>query len=221
MTLDRRNFIHGVGGLAATAAFSGLGPATTLHTLRNAAPDRRTDLPRKQDFDIADGCTFLNAAYTHPIPRPAADAVRAYLDTRSKLRNPMPGSGGGDGPGLNPKALFAELINAKPSEIAWVPNTSTGENLVLNALGLDRRVGASRGNVVSDWLHYDGALVHLLELKKRGLNVRIVKPTKECRIDLRDIEKVVDKNTKLIQLSSTAMYNGFQHDLKAVCELAH
>ena len=54
-----------------------------------------------------------------------------------------------------PKVAFAALINAKPSEIAYVPNTSTGENLVVNGLGLDRDL---RGNVVTDALHFEGAL---------------------------------------------------------------
>jgi selenocysteine lyase/cysteine desulfurase len=111
------------------------------------------------------------------------------------------------------------LINAKPSEISYVPNTSTGENLVINGLGIKRGIDGFGGNVVTDSLHFDGALVHLLELKTQGLDLRIVAP-KDFRIDVRDLEKVVDKNTKLIELSLVTMYNGFQHDLKAVCDLA-
>jgi selenocysteine lyase/cysteine desulfurase len=57
-------------------------------------------------------------------------------------------------------------------------------------------------------------------LKAQGLDVRVVKP-REWRIDLRDMEKVVDRNTKLVALSLVSFYNGFQHDLKAVCDLAH
>jgi selenocysteine lyase/cysteine desulfurase len=38
---------------------------------------------------------------------------------------------------------------------------------------------------------------------------------------MRDLERVVDNRTKLIEVSFVAMYNGFQHDLKAVCDLAH
>jgi selenocysteine lyase/cysteine desulfurase len=60
-----------------------------------------------------------------------------------------------------------------------------------------------------------------LELKKRGLDVRIVKPNNQFRIDMRDMEAMVDSGTRLIEISSTAMYNGFQHDLKAVSDLAH
>jgi selenocysteine lyase/cysteine desulfurase len=50
--------------------------------------------------------------------------------------------------------------------------------------------------------------------------VRTVMP-REWRIELRELERVVDKNTKLIEVSHVAMFTGFQHDLKAVCDLAH
>jgi len=210
MDVARREALKGLGSLAATAA---------LGRLDFALPAQPSaELPRKDDFDLRDGRTYLNAAYTHPIPRPAADAVRAYLDARNRLRQPRSGSGGGDAASPNPKQLFAQLINAKPQEIAYVPNTSTGENLVVAALGLDRDF---KGNVVTDWLHFDGALVHLLELKRRGLDVRVVRPTKDFRIDLADLDRVIDRNTRLVEISSTAMYNGFQHDVKAVCDLAH
>ena len=214
MTLDRRELLKGLSGIAASVAFARLGDAAPLE----AATVPSAGLPRKQDFDLTDGFTYLNAAYTHPIPRPAADTSRAYLAQRNKLAMPRPGSGGGSGQGFNAKALFAELINARPSEIAYVPNTSTGENLVVSALGLDRPTDL---NVVTDWLHFDGALVHLLELKRGGLDVRIVRPTKDYRIDFDDLARVIDRKTKLVELSSTTMYNGFQHDLKAVCDLAH
>jgi selenocysteine lyase/cysteine desulfurase len=207
MSVNRRDALKGISSLAASAA---------LGKLPTAWPS--ADFPRKQDFTIADGYTYINAAYTHPMPNVTVKAMRDYAETRNALAPAPPGSGGGAGSRVNPKALFAELINAKPTEIAYVPNTSTGENLVVNALGLDRKFA---GNVVTDWLHYDGALVHLLELKKQGLDVRIVRPTKDLRIDIKDLEKVIDKNTKLVEVSSTAMYNGFQHDLKAVCDLAH
>ena len=38
---------------------------------------------------------------------------------------------------------------------------------------------------------------------------------------MRDLEQQVDKQTRLVEVSSVASYNGFQHDLKAVCDLAH
>ena len=218
MEINRRDALKGLGGLAASAALGTLGaqpPSASVPP--RGVPGQAPRFPRKQDFEIAEGYTYINAAFTHPMPRVSMDAVQRYAEGRNRLGN-APGGGGGGGQRPDAKTLFAELINAKPSEVAYVPNTSTGENLVVNALGLDRKL---EGNVVSDWLHYDGALVHLLELKKQGLDVRIVRPTKEFRIDIKDLEKVVDRNTRLIEVSSIAMYNGFQHDLKAVCDLAH
>src|ERR1051326_9570276 len=44
---------------------------------------------------------------------------------------------------------------------------------------------------------------------------------RDFRIDLKDLERVIDKKTKLVEISLVAMANGFQHDLKAVCDLAH
>jgi rhodanese-related sulfurtransferase len=120
------------------------------------------------------------------------------------------------------KAAFASLINAKPSEISFIPNTSTGENLVVN--GLEIAEQAKHGiNVVTDALHFDGSILNLQLLKRdRGLDLRIVMPRDNgARIDLHDMEKVIDRKTKLVEVSLVAMYNGFQHDLKAVCDLAH
>ena len=216
MTIARRELLKGLSGIAACAAFGKFDAASTRDVTLSPSPGG--GLPRKEDFDLADGFAYLNAAYTHPIPRPAVEASRAYLVRRNKLAMPRPGSGGGAGQGFNAKELFAELINAKPSEIAYVPNTSTGENLVVSALGLER---ATDYNVVTDWLHFDGALVHLLDLQRSGLDVRVVRPTAEYRIDIDDLARVIDGKTKLVELSSTTMYNGFQPDLKRVCELAH
>lgn len=191
--MDRREFLLGIAAVGAGAT----------------VPLAAVPGSRKDDFALPPGLTYLNAAYTHPMPRGGVEAVRRAADWRSHpdLADPVR-------PDI--KAEFAALINAKPSEIGFIPNTSTGENLVVSGLGIPR-VG---GNVVTDALHFDGALVHLQALQKEGLDLRIVMP-RDGRIDLRDMERVVDRNTKLVEISLVAMYNGFQHDLKAVCDLAH
>jgi selenocysteine lyase/cysteine desulfurase len=213
MTVHRRDVLCGLGGLAATVALGDLGgPASAADAPAAGFASQTLTFPRTSDFSIAPGYTYLNAAYTHPIPKVSMEAARRAAEGRGTLPPPTGGQSG------TPKALFAELINAKPSEIAYVSSTSAGENLVVQALDLDRRFD---GNVVTDGLHFEGALLHLLELKKQGLDVRVVKPTKEYRIDFKDLEKAVNKKTRLIEVSSASMYNGFQHDLKAVCDLAH
>jgi selenocysteine lyase/cysteine desulfurase len=208
MYTSRREFLTGIGGLAALTIH---GANSEALLPPNSASSPATALPAKSDFAIPEGVTYINSAFTHPMPVAAAQALRQYVDYRSqpgiasKMQN------------VDVKAEFAALINAKPSEISFIPNTSTGENLVVNGLGIPH----TDGNVVTDALHFEGALLHLGELQKRnGLDLRIVQP-RDWRIDLRDMQRVVDMKTKLIEISLVAMSNGFLHDLKAVCDLAH
>src|SRR5436305_3252605 len=133
--ITRREMLAGVGGVAAAAAldrlgaqvFGAAGTGSVAMRPLGAAPD----FPRKADFHIAEGYTYINGAYTHPMPIVSVEAARTAADGRSTLGPPAPrgagGRGGGGGPRGDPKTLFATLINAKPGEIAYVPNTSTGE----------------------------------------------------------------------------------------------
>jgi selenocysteine lyase/cysteine desulfurase len=222
MNMTRRELGASIGALAASAALG-----LEAHTPNTPAAEATSNalapqFPRKSDFTIADGYSYLNGAFSHPMPRVSADAYHQAVERRTTLAppgvpfvfmnpppdtTPMP---------VDPRDAFAALINAKREEISYIPNTSTGENLIVEALGITR----FDSNVVTDALHFEGALLHLLELRKQGLDLRLVMP-REGRIDMRDLERVVDGKTRLIEVSLVSMYNGFQHDLKAVCDLAH
>jgi selenocysteine lyase/cysteine desulfurase len=214
MSVNRREMLVGLGGIVAGAALG----MREARGATDAAGAQGAAFPRKADFNIAPGYTYISGAYTHPMPIAAAEAYRRVIDRRSTVGMSAASPTAPSSPApVNPKAAFAALINARPSEISYIPNTSTGENLVVECLG----IAANAGNVVTDALHFEGALVHLMELKKRGLDLRIVAPRDDGRIDMKDLERVVDRNTKLVEVSLVSMYNGFQHDLKAVCALAH
>lgn len=58
------------------------------------------------------------------------------------------------------------------------------------------------------------------ELAKQALDIRIGRP-RDWRIDWRDFDRLIDSTTKLVAWSEVSMATGFQHDLKAICELAH
>ena len=88
--------------------------------------------------------------------------MRRHIASRSRQGNMT--DPGGSKLAAEVKSQFAALINAKPSEISFVPNTSTGENLVVNGLGIP----GSGGNVVTDALHFEGAIVHLQALRARS-----------------------------------------------------
>src|SRR5690349_23894843 len=119
MSIHRRDFFSAFGGVAATAAIRPWSAGVELPVPE--FPQSPVTFPRKDDFSIEEGYTYLNAAYTHPIPRVSVDAARRAAEARGMLRPTPPPSGrsGGTATTPNPRALFAELINAKLTEIAY------------------------------------------------------------------------------------------------------
>jgi len=158
----------------------------------------------------------LNNARWHPMSKGAKQAVVNYLDYKERgIWAPSPGLNSAES--VKVRQSFATLIGAKPEEIAFVNSTTAAENLIVASLGLQT---PGKGNIVTDALHFEGSLYLYQELAKRGVDVRIVKP-RGWEIDAKDFEAAVDKNTKLVAISKISYINGFEHDLKAVCDLAH
>ena len=181
--------------------------------LRLRAQSAATEqLPAKADFPIAERMTYFNNAFWHPLSSGAMGAVQSYLQRKATGSSHV-----SYGPaGQQVKAEFARLINAQPAAISFVPSTVTGENLVVAGLDIPR----TKGNVVTDSLHYESSIYLYHSLQAQGVDVRFVKP-RDWRIEMADLEKAIDRNTKLIAISLVSYLNGFEHDLKAVCDLAH
>jgi selenocysteine lyase/cysteine desulfurase len=114
------------------------------------------------------------------------------------------------------KANFARLINAAPEELAFVQSTTAGEQLVIDALDLPR----AGGRIVTDTLHFFGSFYLYEELARRGMDVTWLRP-ENGRIAVEAFEKAITPGTRLVSLSLVSTYNGFEHDLARVCEVAH
>jgi len=206
MHINRREWLAG-------AAASLL--LTNELTAQEPSATSATELPASSDeFPIVATRTFLNSARWHPMSTSSVRAMQAYADfamTRSpkqrELVNTMEDQ---------VKAQFAKLIKADPLEISYVQSTMMGENIVL--AGID--AFTSPGNIVTDVLHYQASIYLYRSLQRSGHDVRIV-GQRDGRIEMKDLEAVIDKNTRLVSLSLVSFANGFQHDLKRVCELAH
>jgi len=189
-------------------------PSVAMAASAAPAPMTGNALPRKAAFDI-DGIN-LNAAYTHPMSNATVQAMRDYMDGRQQNARGKKQDISADR--KVPHALFAQMINADPSEVAWVASTMAGENYVVNGLGLGQP--GTRGRVVTDAYHFDGSLYMYGELAKQGLDLHVVRP-KNNGIDLADMEAAITPGTTLVAVSLVSTINGFQHDLKALCKIAH
>ena len=167
-------------------------------------------LPDKHSFPFQE--TYLNAAFTHPLGAPTLAAAQSYLQARTyEVDRSWPRVNSRDAA----VAAFASLINASPSEIAVVPSTMEGENLLTAALGLEPGAG-----VVTDAFHYDASLAMYGELQRSGVPVTVVSPRQNA-MDLADFETAITKDTRLVAVSLVSSLTGFRHDLKALCEVAH
>lgn len=202
MEPSRRDLLKCLGALPVAAA--------ALPAACAAQAKSTTMLPDKAGFSVHG--TYLDAAYTHPVSNAARSAYAEFMEQRASL-DPR------TGPEHNPRNLaverFARLIHAEPKDIAVVPSTMEGENLVTAAVGLHPKAG-----VVTDGLHYDASVVMYEQLARQGIPVTVVKP-KGGGIEFDDMARAIAKGTRLVAISLVSNVTGFQHDLHRLCELAH
>src|SRR5437667_2882850 len=201
MTINRRQLL----GSAAMGVSNFAAAAPTLPDFKSI----RSEFPR------ATQQVYLDAAANMPLPKHVAEGMRRYNDFH--MYGPGEGRGQYASESLRQvKPLFAKLINAKPSEIGFIVCTKAGEAAIVNGL----RIQESGGNLVTNDLHYAGSIHDYVGRRKAGMDVRIVKH-RDWRIELRDMERVVDRKTKLVSITLVSNVNGWVEDAKALSDLAH
>ena len=211
MKLTRRDLYRSAVACAASAAApAAFGVDSTAGPDWNAA---RAAFPWLQNR------VWLTAADYHPIGVHSIKAMENYLAWRSQ--GPAEGRRGpGGSEEAVTKELFAKLINAKAAEIAFVQSTTDGENLVVAGMDLAHK----KGNVVIDDLHYQASkfLYHMLA-KDAGVEVRVVHHRRDGHwtIDPQDMERAIDRNTRLVSLALVSNINGYLHDVRTTAKVAH
>ncbi len=210
MSLGRREFIAGAGAFAAFGR-----SARSVFAEQAMRPGAVFPASVRADFPIVANETYLNSAAMHPLGTFAARAVERGVAYRLH----GPGEGREDFGAAKQEDLkkrYGQLINATANEIAFTANTSDGENIVVMGLDLPRK----GGNIVIDELHFTTSLYMYKELEKKGVELRIVKH-RNWAIDVNDMDKAIDRNTRLVSLALVSNVNGYMHDAKAVAGLAH
>jgi len=162
----------------------------------------------REQFPITRNRVFLNHAAHSPLPKPVAEAILRYVNESSNFWTDSSELDDGG------KPLFAELIGAKPEEIAFVENTSMGLNIAANVLHYP-----CGSKVVTTDLEFPSVVYPWL---RRSLNVKVhyIKNT-DGKISLDDFEKAVDDKTVAVVISHVEYVNGLRHDLRGISEIAH
>jgi cysteine desulfurase / selenocysteine lyase len=157
----------------------------------------------REDFPVAERWAYLNCAAAGPVPRGGRNAaMRFYHETLED----------GDrhwtdwvGRRERARAALARLINAEPDEIAFTINTSSGMNLIVDAL-------EGRGEVISCQLEFP---VSTLTWLHRGMRVqRLEAPGGVLAPEA--VSAAMNERTGVICLSHVQYSNGFRADLAEI-----
>ena len=153
---------------------------------------------RKQ-FPVTENSAYLNTAAAGPLARQTMEAATEYY--RQMMDD---GDTHWDGWLAKREAVrrkIAAFINAEPDEIALTTNTSSGMNIIVDAL-------ETHGEVISCDLEFP---VSTLPWMNRRIPVHLVKSVKgEVRIE--DVRGAMNVRTGIICLSHVQFSNGFRID---------
>jgi selenocysteine lyase/cysteine desulfurase len=164
-----------------------------------------------REFPVRKHLVYLNHAAVAPLPRRVADAMTAHVEN---VRD----RGAADwrtwyGMIEATREKAARFVGAAPTEIAFLPNTSWGLNLV--ALGFPWKEG---DNVVTDDMEFPSNAFPWRGLASRGVECRAAK-NRAGRVTAEDIAALVDARTRVVAVSWVAFHNGWVFPLAEIGKL--
>src|ERR1044071_1744400 len=106
------------------------------------------------------------------------------------------------------RSQVARFINAEPDEIGFTTNTSSGMNLIVDAL-------EHHGEVISNDLEFP---VTTIPWMHRRIPVHIVKSV-DGVVHPEDVKNAMDVRTGIISMSYVQYSNGFRSNLEHVAEI--
>ena len=166
----------------------------------------------REQFPVTEEYLYLDAAHKSALPLYTTKALENYFRNQQMT--------GGDKEEWkktisDAKANFGKLVNADPLEIAFVKNTSEGLNIAAN--GIPFKPG---DNVILNNNEHPNNIYCWLNLESKGVEVRWA-PTRSGQVSVRDIESLMDKNTRALSVSSVTYMPGNRNDVKAIGTLCN
>lgn len=158
-------------------------------------------------FPLAGRIVYLNHAAVAPPPTPVLEAAAAQLKDVAENGS------------LNyrrwvmvresARRLAAEMLGARPEQLAFMRNTSDALSTVAN--GLSWRAGE---NVVTFGREFPSNIYPWLRLREaHGVEVRMCRE-REGRVDLEELIGLIDEKTRVVAISHVQYGSGFRADLE-------
>ncbi len=161
----------------------------------------------REQFPVARHWCFLNHAGVAPLSRPAAEAMRGYIERLCEHATV-----GSDfyRHAEHVRRSAARLINATPEEVTFVKNTTEGIGWVAN--GLNWQTG---DNVVTTAVEFPANMYPWMALQARGVRLKTV-PEEQGRIEAERIAAAIDAHTRVVTVSAVQYASGYRADLAAL-----
>lgn len=163
---------------------------------------------RLRAFPVCENGVFLAHAAVTALPRASAEAMAGYAMQSARMPQEFSQV-------LRDmrvcRQTCAQLIGAKWEEVALLGPTSLGLSLFAN--GIDWRPG---DEVVCYGDDYPANVYPWLELKRRGVEVRLLKAEEPGQITAELVEQVLSPRTRLVALASCHFFSGFRLDVEGI-----
>ncbi|HEY4330452.1 MAG TPA: aminotransferase class V-fold PLP-dependent enzyme [Phycisphaerae bacterium] len=152
---------------------------------------------------------FFNHSGVSPMPKPAADAMRRYIE---QSENDAYITGHWYKHAETTRRHAAKLINADAKEIAFVKNTSEGLAFVAN--GLDWHAG---DEIISTRSEYPANVYPWMAAAQRhGVKHIMIQERPDGRILPEDLFAAITPKTRMIAISHVEYGSGFRADLATI-----
>jgi len=153
----------------------------------------------RRQFPVTERVAYLNSAAAGPVSRAAFEAASGYYERMMRDGDVHWNQWLGQRETIRKK--IAAFINAEPDEIAFTTNTSSGMNVIVDAL-------EGRGEVISSALEFP---VTTLPWMNRRIPVHLL-PAIEGELRIDDVRAAMTDATGIIALSHVQFSNGFRID---------
>jgi cysteine desulfurase/selenocysteine lyase len=158
-------------------------------------------------FPVTERAIYFNHAAVSPPPLTTIQAVESQLrdvheNGSLNFRSWLAVKG-------RARALLANLLGARPEQVAFVRNTSDALSTVAN--GLTWRPG---DNIVTFSREFPSNIYPWLRIRDAfGVEVRMC-DERSGRIDLAEFENLIDQHTRVVAISQVQYASGFRMDLQ-------
>jgi selenocysteine lyase/cysteine desulfurase len=163
---------------------------------------------RQQEFPVTKEKAFLAHAAVCALPHRVAEAMRDYTArcTQGDQEEVVP-----EGMLAETRSLAAQMINAKPEEIALVGPTSLALSLVANGVSFRKN-----DNILVYFDDYPSNVYPWMALADRGVEVRFLNIRELGRLRPTDIIGQVDEQTRLVAIASCHFISGWRVELETI-----